>query len=432
MIRNALSTMLAASTLASGLHAQVVINEVQENPPGSTDEFYEYMELYGRPGMSLDGMAIALLKGGTIEVVEIDEAFSLDGLSLGSNGLLVLVNDTGGGTLLPPFPPETTVATFTQTHIPTVDTPGKLGNDDSSTYVLIRARPVTGGQYGTDWRKDVAHDVDLNGTIDYPIVPLAAILEPYQMIDDIAWSNNAGFEYTRDSLDEINETVGYNPDAISRLRYYANAGPGPGLRAEEEWVRGDILDLVTFPYVAAEFAGPTGLDLTGARLTPGSFNDFGAVAQFRFVVGDLNFDGSVSQSDLTIAQSLLGATLDDREDCLDGNGDPIIDPNTGDPYQCYVYQGRAFNVLEALRSMDPTDGPGGENADEATQSDIDALEALVGCPADIDGDGDADGDDFFGYLDLFAGGAAAADLDGDGDRDADDFFMYLDLFAQGC
>ncbi|MCB9845896.1 MAG: S8 family serine peptidase [Phycisphaeraceae bacterium] len=67
---------------------------------------------------------------------------------------------------------------------------------------------------------------------------------------------------------------------------------------------------------------------------------------------------------------------------------------------------------------------------------IDALATLEavpgGCPADIDGDGDTDGDDFFGYLDLFSSGDDAADLDGDGDRDADDFFMYLDLFSLGC
>ena len=51
------------------------------------------------------------------------------------------------------------------------------------------------------------------------------------------------------------------------------------------------------------------------------------------------------------------------------------------------------------------------------------------CAADLDGDGDADADDFFAYLDLFASGDPGADLDGDGDNDADDFFMYLDLFA---
>ncbi len=56
-----------------------------------------------------------------------------------------------------------------------------------------------------------------------------------------------------------------------------------------------------------------------------------------------------------------------------------------------------------------------------------------GCDADLDGDGDADADDFFDYLDAFAGGnLPICDIDQDGDCDADDFFGYLDLFAQGC
>ena len=48
------------------------------------------------------------------------------------------------------------------------------------------------------------------------------------------------------------------------------------------------------------------------------------------------------------------------------------------------------------------------------------------------GDGDADADDFFAYLELFASGDDRADIDGDGDIDAKDFFGYLDLFAAGC
>ncbi|MCB1246748.1 MAG: multicopper oxidase family protein, partial [Acidimicrobiia bacterium] len=60
-------------------------------------------------------------------------------------------------------------------------------------------------------------------------------------------------------------------------------------------------------------------------------------------------------------------------------------------------------------------------------------------------DGDADGDDFFFYLDAFAtADFAICDLTGssdpndptfdipDGDCDGDDFFRYLDLFAAGC
>ncbi len=56
-----------------------------------------------------------------------------------------------------------------------------------------------------------------------------------------------------------------------------------------------------------------------------------------------------------------------------------------------------------------------------------------GCAADLDGDDDADADDFFAYLDAFAAGDFdVCDLDDDVDCDADDFFGYLDLFAQGC
>ncbi len=54
------------------------------------------------------------------------------------------------------------------------------------------------------------------------------------------------------------------------------------------------------------------------------------------------------------------------------------------------------------------------------------------CPADIDGNGVLDADDFFGYLDLFAAGDADADITGNGVIDSNDFFAYLDLFVAGC
>ena len=60
-------------------------------------------------------------------------------------------------------------------------------------------------------------------------------------------------------------------------------------------------------------------------------------------------------------------------------------------------------------------------------------EAVGGCPADLDGDGGVDADDFFLYLDAFAArNLPVCDIDGDGGCDADDFFAYLDLFARGC
>ncbi len=55
-----------------------------------------------------------------------------------------------------------------------------------------------------------------------------------------------------------------------------------------------------------------------------------------------------------------------------------------------------------------------------------------GCPADLDGNGTLDANDFFTFLDLFAAGDPAADITGNGVIDANDFFAYLDLFAAGC
>ncbi len=54
------------------------------------------------------------------------------------------------------------------------------------------------------------------------------------------------------------------------------------------------------------------------------------------------------------------------------------------------------------------------------------------CPADYDGDLDADSDDFFFYLDLFLAGDRRADIDDDADNDSDDFFAFLEDFTTPC
>ncbi|MCC5787557.1 MAG: beta-propeller fold lactonase family protein [Phycisphaerales bacterium] len=54
------------------------------------------------------------------------------------------------------------------------------------------------------------------------------------------------------------------------------------------------------------------------------------------------------------------------------------------------------------------------------------------CPADLNGDGVVDADDFFLFLQLFADGDPRADFNNDGVIDADDFFDYLTAFAAGC
>ncbi|MBZ0172281.1 MAG: hypothetical protein K8E66_07880, partial [Phycisphaerales bacterium] len=252
--------MLACLLGAGQAAGQVVINEVWQNPPGSGDEFYEFIEFYGPAGMSLDGYAVALVNGGMDTngddipetPSEIDEAFTLDGLTIGANGLLVLLNDTGGFSLAEDeVDPDTAIAYFSEQHIPTSDTPGKLNNDGSSTYVLLRKRPVDNfGGFDTAWRKETDPDQNWDSHIDFgpPHQTYGRVLEPYQMVDNFAFSNAGGKEYVRDSEDEISDTPGFNPDVVSRVAYYAQ-NPGPqDRRADEEYVYGETLVLDFYRY----------------------------------------------------------------------------------------------------------------------------------------------------------------------------------------
>lgn len=493
MIRPFAALLLAAG-LAASADAQVVINEVFENPPGSAadnDAFIEYIELYGAPNLSLDGYAIALVKGGFDNngddipeaFAEIDEAFSLDGLSLDSRGFLVIYNGTVDQSLIPIFLPiNAGSASFFDTHIPAGDTNGNLANDGSSTYLLVRARPnyefaMGVSTYGTGYAfaKDNNPDVDFDGKLDFGIeTPQTNVLglspgsaaqsDPIQIIDSVAWSNNGGKEYVRDSEQEISDTPGFNPDAVSRVAFFGE-NPMLGLRlngsgqvvptrtADEEFIYGEVeVSAAFYDYVQSDVGAPTDPNGDGFQdisisagggtlpMTPGDFNDFpaGGIAQFRFVLGDLDFDGDADCDDLDLLEDdLLNADFDATEDYIDDDtGLPIADPaNPGQNFQSFVFQDRDANAFLAARDLDQTDGVGGGNADTVTAADRAALEALVGpcddvCPADLaEPIGQLNIFDVLAYLSLFDSQDPAADLAAPmGEFNIFDVLEYLSLF----
>lgn len=475
--------MMAASSFACG---QVVINEVYENPPGSgssNDALLEYIELYGTPGMDLTGYCLAQLKGGedngdNIPEVpaEIDEAFSLDGLSIGSNGFLIIYNGTVSQSLIPLFLPNEGEhsASFFDTHIPTTDTNGNLNNDGSSTYLLIRKRPfhsiVNGVSVyapGYAIRKDVDHDVDYDGKLDFGIeVPTSGtsdpvrVIDPLQIIDEFAWSNAGGKEYVRSSEQELSTSDGFNPDAASRLQYYGQ-NPMLGLRfnsegqivstrtADESFIYGDMTGASTdFTYDPARYGAPTdqlgdgladiainaGTDTF--KLTPGTFNDHSAtgISQFRFVFGDLNFDGQVNASDLSMFDNLLaGANFDTTEDYIHTDtGLPIADPNNpGNNFQSYLFQGRLANAYLGALNLDPADGLA-----FPSPTDRIVLAGLIGpvaCnAADFTADGTLDFFDVSAFLTAFSIMDVAADINEDGLFNFFDVSTFLAAFAAGC
>ncbi len=497
----------ALAVFSGAACAQVVISEVYENPSGGDDEFWEFIELYGHPGMDLTGYAVALIKGGMDpdgdgvpnEVPEIDEAFTLDGLSIGANGFLVLYQNIDGfnevGVFVEgPFGPSGANAsgwTETMHHIPTSDTAGKLGNDGSSTYVLVRARPyyvndaMSGSLYdgsatyftGTRYamRKEPNPDADFNSRLDFEIQGFEAV-DPMQIVDDVAWSNEGGKEYTRSSDQEISETVGFNPDGVSRVAYYG-ANPMRGHRlnsdglatftrsGDEEWVYGEGLTVVAningsgettsleMLYDPARVGAPTDpagapydemgnpdpggaflfddIDVAGFGFTPGDFNDApsAGVAQFRFVTGDVNFDGVVDAADYGIARDWheSGATLEDREMRLNTNSTPD-DPGDDFMYDAFVFEGRALNGYLAASVLVSDDGPmGAVNADVVTLADVNALRTLLGfgVAPDMDNDGVVGSGDLAILLAAWGGTSPLVDVNNDGVVDSGDLAVLL-------
>lgn len=307
------AALLCAVPLASG---QVFISEVLINPPGDAlDDTREFIELQGTPGMKLDGFAIAFLNGtqarfyplGSIPpkpvAQEVDELFSLDGLELGPNGILVIGVGTSNfySTLLP----DTNFQQWTNLWNGGLDTVGKLENDGSNTVVLIRNRPGRtqadpSNPAGLRWGKDIVIDdevitpvidpqtgqmVDQYGdgnvdrgepdniggtTLDLKGVSTVEVSDDLEVVDEVSYEHDRGWEYDFDgrsvdigstegglperNVHALDDPQGINPDVLIRVDYRTKGDgwlPAAGAVGElpngnnwqdtatEQWIRGE-------------------------------------------------------------------------------------------------------------------------------------------------------------------------------------------------
>jgi len=280
--------LLGALTLWCTAGADVVINEVFVNPPSTLDDSREFIELMGTPGKKLDGYAIAIVNGtqqkfyplGSIPPVptvipEIDEFFSLDGLSLGKNGLLVL--GIQGSVYFPTLLSDTNFTSWQNIWNGGLDVPGKIGNDGSITVLLLRKRPGKtqadpNNPLGLRWGKDINVDYDLltpvidpqdgqpkdqfgNGGLDTGqadgmggfTLDLRGASTPndlsddLEIVDEFSSEHDRGWEYDTDGrrvdvgsihpglperrVHALDDPAGFNPDAYTRVDYRSK-GPG--------------------------------------------------------------------------------------------------------------------------------------------------------------------------------------------------------------
>ncbi len=87
--------VLLLGLAASAAHAEVYINEIHFDPPGSLDSTSEYIELRGTPSTSLSGDYLILLENENNQFNSgaagvIDHIFDLGTYSLGTNGFLTM------------------------------------------------------------------------------------------------------------------------------------------------------------------------------------------------------------------------------------------------------------------------------------------------------------------------------------------------------
>jgi len=299
--------------LSPDIEATVFINEVFINPPGASDAGREFIELLGTPGKKLDGYAIAVLNGTyeklydanitpppPVPAPEIDEFFSLDGLALGSNGILVLLIRDPSTFYYPELLPDSNWANWTNLWNGGRDVPGQQGNNGSFTIMLIRNRP---GRTEADpcnpagllWAKETAHDAeffpqggnnyqwgdgnldrgDPNGMGGYTLEmtglnTVGDLMDDLEVVDEVSFEHLHGWEYDTDGrhVDEgssfeglprrhvhaLDDPAGFNPDALSRVDYrtkgdgWTPADGGAGEMANgnnwqdtatEQWIRGE-------------------------------------------------------------------------------------------------------------------------------------------------------------------------------------------------
>ncbi len=311
-MKRTMCTALLSLVWVGSVEAVVFLNELFINPAGSYDNTQEFIELLGTPGKKLDGYAVAFCNGTQEKYFasipplpaltpEIDEFFSLDGLSLGANGILVITR--GATTGYKATLPDANVVRWNNFWNGGLDTPGGLENDGSNTIFLIRNRPGQtqadpGNPAGLRWGKDIDHDyevifdVDVDGmtmdqfgdgnldkgqpnglggnTLDLKgASTLEDVSDDLEIVDEVSYEHDRGWEYDQDdrnvdvgaddllkqrNVHALDDPQGLNPDALTRVDYRTK-GPGwapfPGATGEgpngnnwqdtatEQWIRGE-------------------------------------------------------------------------------------------------------------------------------------------------------------------------------------------------
>lgn len=190
-----------------GLFAQALLNEVKVNPP-STDEPYEFIEIKGTPGATLNNVYITAFEGDSGSAGNCDRVFPIRNVTLGSTGLLFV-----GTTLGYPSIPSGTIYKDTLVF----GVPGGVFENGSISFLLIFSNvPIV---QGSDY------DTNNDGTLE---LPAGAVI-----LDAMGWTNGDPSSRVYGGV-TLTQSVG-TPDAA--VRFFGNNTAN----SVSAWYNGDLV-----------------------------------------------------------------------------------------------------------------------------------------------------------------------------------------------
>lgn len=216
----------------SNVNAQLLLNELYVNSPGAADEPFEFIELKGTPGSTLNNIYVVVFESDSGSAGNADVVIPLNGVTLGSNGLLFIGTSLGYSNI-----PSATV--FKDTLLFGLPL---LENGSISFTVLFSPIPML---------KNVDYDTNNDGVLDLP--------NGAQLQDAVGWTNGDLTSLIYGGV-ILTQSAG-TPDAA--VRFFDNNTPF----SAAAWYNGDLVDADSFDPLEVSSNMPL-----GSGITPGNIN----------------------------------------------------------------------------------------------------------------------------------------------------------------
>lgn len=214
-------------------NAQLLLNEIVVNPPG-TDDPFEFIEIKGDPGATIGQIFLCVFEGDSASAGNCDLSIPLRNITLGSNGLLFVGTSLG----YPNLPLSTVKKDTLLFAVPD----GYLENGNT-TFALVFSN--------INIIEDVDYDMNNDGVLD---LPQGGIL-----LDAVGWTN--GDQYAKIYGGVILTQSAGTPDAA--VRFFGNTTA----LSKPAWYNGDLNDLTIFDQLEISDNFPV-----GGAVTPGDHN----------------------------------------------------------------------------------------------------------------------------------------------------------------